>query len=275
MTEDPDKDNTKAIEYKYLTPLPSAHSYSFPISMPPDPYPLSPIRFEESRLDKLWDDVPSEPESRQEEVLSKLQPLATLRSKNGLKGLSWKIKDIVDSLGTSSYKEVADELLTTLEIPQSSSPLKDEKNIRRRVYDALNVLVAADIIKKQGKKVMPAWISASNSSRGQNVEDPLFEKREFLRKLARSYAALKTLFERNSMHGKLTETVRYPLAVVSVPTGGSYKLSLAKGSREVNAEIEVSGEFEVIRDAEILRKIGLQQKLTDIPQELKSLCGHL
>jgi len=29
----------------------------------------------------------------------------------------------------------------------------DEKNIKRRVYDALNVLVAAGLLRKDGKKV--------------------------------------------------------------------------------------------------------------------------
>jgi hypothetical protein len=31
---------------------------------------------------------------------------------------------------------------------------KDEQNIKRRVYDALNVLMSADILKKNGKYVM-------------------------------------------------------------------------------------------------------------------------
>lgn len=31
---------------------------------------------------------------------------------------------------------------------------KDEQNIKRRVYDALNVLISADVLKKNGKHVM-------------------------------------------------------------------------------------------------------------------------
>ena len=30
---------------------------------------------------------------------------------------------------------------------------KDEKNVKRRVYDALNVLIASDVLKKKGKMV--------------------------------------------------------------------------------------------------------------------------
>jgi hypothetical protein len=35
-----------------------------------------------------------------------------------------------------------------------NSKSKDEQNIKRRVYDALNVLISADILKKNGKYVM-------------------------------------------------------------------------------------------------------------------------
>jgi len=30
---------------------------------------------------------------------------------------------------------------------------KDEQNVKRRVYDALNVLIAANVLSKEGKKV--------------------------------------------------------------------------------------------------------------------------
>lgn len=31
---------------------------------------------------------------------------------------------------------------------------RDEQNIKRRVYDALNVLIASEVIAKKGKKVL-------------------------------------------------------------------------------------------------------------------------
>ena len=36
---------------------------------------------------------------------------------------------------------------------QGQVALKDQKNVKRRVYDALNVLVAAGVLKKRHKKV--------------------------------------------------------------------------------------------------------------------------
>jgi len=83
----------------------------------------------------------------------------------GLKVLSVRVHEIVCEKFKSTYKEVADLLINELALngkletsgmkPNKESvklrKTKDEKNVRRRVYDALNVLIAAGIIKKEGK----------------------------------------------------------------------------------------------------------------------------
>ena len=49
---------------------------------------------------------------------------------------------------------MADELVNELTDPRCTSPTDqqyDQKNIRRRVYDALNVLMAMNIISKEKK----------------------------------------------------------------------------------------------------------------------------
>jgi len=37
---------------------------------------------------------------------------------------------------------------------EAESKGKDEQNIKRRVYDALNVLISANVLKKNGKYVL-------------------------------------------------------------------------------------------------------------------------
>jgi transcription factor Dp-1 len=64
----------------------------------------------------------------------------------------------VESKGRTTYNEVADELVAEFTNPDSPhiSPDQqqyDEKNIRRRVYDALNVLMAMGIILKDKKDI--------------------------------------------------------------------------------------------------------------------------
>lgn len=77
----------------------------------------------------------------------------------GLKMLSIVVRDIVIEKQTTTYKEVADIILRdTIRDEQltsynKSEILKEEQNIKRRVYDALNVLISAGILLKDGKKV--------------------------------------------------------------------------------------------------------------------------
>lgn len=63
----------------------------------------------------------------------------------------------MEEKGTTSYNEVADELVREMASEGDHGSKKDaqydDKNIRRRVYDALNVLMAIDIISKDRKEI--------------------------------------------------------------------------------------------------------------------------
>lgn len=77
----------------------------------------------------------------------------------GLKLLSVIVKDIVAERQFTTYKEVADIILKdtikfeNLNLNSKLEVAKEEQNIKRRVYDALNVLIAAGILVKEGKNV--------------------------------------------------------------------------------------------------------------------------
>jgi len=81
------------------------------------------------------------------------------RLNKGLKMLSVIVRDIVVEKQLTTYKEVADIILRDSvrdeQFNTSHKPelLKEEQNIKRRVYDALNVLISAGILVKEGKKV--------------------------------------------------------------------------------------------------------------------------
>ena len=81
------------------------------------------------------------------------------RCNKGLKILSVIVRDIVIEKQITTYKEVADIILRDSirdeQLNRSHKPelLKEEQNIKRRVYDALNVLISAGILVKDGKKV--------------------------------------------------------------------------------------------------------------------------
>lgn len=77
----------------------------------------------------------------------------------GLKLLSVIVKDIVVEKVATTYKEVADIILKdtikfeNLNMNSKIEIAKEEQNIKRRVYDALNVLIAAGVLIKEGKFV--------------------------------------------------------------------------------------------------------------------------
>lgn len=62
----------------------------------------------------------------------------------------------------TTYNEVADELVAE-EIQNNAFDKNcDQKNIRRRVYDALNVLMALQIISKDKKEIR--WIGLPSNA---------------------------------------------------------------------------------------------------------------
>ncbi|KAI8085530.1 E2F/DP family winged-helix DNA-binding domain-containing protein [Thamnidium elegans] len=129
-----------------------------------------------------------------------IAPAITIDSPRATKGLRHFSKQVCEKVaekGVTSYNEVADEL--SLDIQNTIGNEKhtyDQKNIRRRVYDALNVLMAMNIIAKD-KKVI-TWLGIpecykqqtnnnnNNNNLDQDVKDVIITKndvsREFLLK---------------------------------------------------------------------------------------------
>lgn len=93
----------------------------------------------------------------------------------GLRHFSKLVSDKVAERGVTTYNEVADELAADIRASKKQRHGYDQKNIRRRVYDALNVLMAMDIIAKDKKEIrwlgIPACFHSSASSTSSSNED--------------------------------------------------------------------------------------------------------
>ena len=75
----------------------------------------------------------------------------------GLRHFSTRVCKKVEEKGKTSFNEVADEIVRDFIQSQESSgngKPHNEKNIRRRVYDALNVLMAMNVITKKRKSIV-------------------------------------------------------------------------------------------------------------------------
>uniref|UniRef100_A0A803Y3X0 E2F/DP family winged-helix DNA-binding domain-containing protein n=1 Tax=Meleagris gallopavo TaxID=9103 RepID=A0A803Y3X0_MELGA len=132
-----------------------------------NPYNPAPTMVTQTHITEATGWIPGERKRTREFIESDFSE--SKRSKKGdkngkgLRHFSMKVCEKVQRKGTTSYNEVADELVS--EFTNSNSHLAadsqayDQKNIRRRVYDALNVLMAMNIISKEKKEIR--WIAFS------------------------------------------------------------------------------------------------------------------
>ncbi|KAI8339946.1 E2F/DP family winged-helix DNA-binding domain-containing protein [Chlamydoabsidia padenii] len=90
------------------------------------------------------------------------------RGTKGLRHFSKKVCDKVKEHGVTTYDQVVHEL--TSDLSSAFCPF-DQKNIRRRVYDALNVLMAMNIIAKDKKEIKWLGIPACYQEYSNPDED--------------------------------------------------------------------------------------------------------
>ena len=161
----------------------------------------------------------------------------TDKAYKGLRHFSMMVCKKVEEKGTTTYNEVADELVlavlsegmnprreedddlrrTTIDHGKGKSAaasemkgkkmkqqIFDEKNIRRRVYDALNVLMAMDIIQKNKKEItwngLPTTFSQDVIQLKRDIEfrtDEIIRKRTALHELLIQQICFRNLCEMN------------------------------------------------------------------------------
>lgn len=127
----------------------------------------------------------------------------------GLRHFSQRVCSKVEEKGSTTYNEVADELVAEL----SREVVKcDVKNIRRRVYDALNVLMAIDVIRKDKKEIRWNGLPDETCSEIRLLEESIAaserrinEKKKTMIELVQRLSALKNLIRRNETDGDLED----------------------------------------------------------------------
>lgn len=92
----------------------------------------------------------------------------TEKTGKGLRYFSEKVCKKVEAKGRTNYNEVADELVAE-ETKSPLDPTNDQKNIRRRVYDALNVLMAINVISKDRKEIIWEGLPANETLEGNSA----------------------------------------------------------------------------------------------------------
>uniref|UniRef100_A0ACD5WDZ9 Uncharacterized protein n=1 Tax=Avena sativa TaxID=4498 RepID=A0ACD5WDZ9_AVESA len=196
----------------------------------------------------------------------------------GLRQFSMKVCEKVESKGRTTYNEVADELVAefsdpnnNIEAPDPDNPNAvkkyecplhqffyqhvltfyvimqqqyDEKNIRRRVYDALNVLMAMEIISKDKKEIQWKGLPRTSVNDIEELQIELVglkgrieKKRAYLQELQDQYAGMQNLIIRNE---QLYGSGNTPSGGVALP------FILIQTRPHATVEVEISEDMQLV-----------------------------
>lgn len=180
--------------------------------------------------------------------------------------------------GTTTYNEVADELVAEFSadpiasraafqggfLPADAEPF-DQKNIRRRVYDALNVLMAMNIISKEKKEIRWIGLPTNAAQECQDLEsekekrlEAIAVKKQQLRDLLLQQIAFKNLVERNKSSDLIPASnaiINLPFIVVNTDKKTVIDCSISNDKTEYLFNFDNT--FEIHDDIEVLKRMGL------------------
>ncbi|KAL1362395.1 hypothetical protein HN51_010663 [Arachis hypogaea] len=170
------------------------------------------------------------------------------KSGRGLRQFSMKVCEKVESKGRTTYNEVADELVAEFADPGNSDLSPDqqqyyEKNIRRRVYDALNVLMAMDIISKDKKEIQ--WKGLPRTS-VNDIEELKSERLVLRSKIEKKTAYLHELEEQFVGIQNLIKRNEQLYSSENPPSGVSLPFILVQTRPHATVEVEISEDMQLV-----------------------------
>eukprot|EP00636_Phaeomonas_parva_P008727 CAMPEP_0118855580 /NCGR_PEP_ID=MMETSP1163-20130328/3350_1 /TAXON_ID=124430 /ORGANISM="Phaeomonas parva, Strain CCMP2877" /LENGTH=439 /DNA_ID=CAMNT_0006788491 /DNA_START=120 /DNA_END=1440 /DNA_ORIENTATION=- len=219
-----------------------------------------------------------------------------LAKTKGLRHFSMRVCKKVEEKGTTTYNEVAEELVMEYKReteaarnaaavgapgvapspPAKPQKVYDEKNIRRRVYDALNVLMAMDIISKEKKQIK--WRGLPTNAR-QDLERLRREKDARLRSIGLkreklqehlvqflsfdNIAARNTERERTAAAGQEAPVDKLDLPFIIVTTSQQTMIQCEMAQNRESVFFNFDGAFEVHDDMEIIKRLDLHTGVSE------------
>lgn len=191
--------------------------------------------------------------------------VAVDKASKGLRHLSLRVCQKVEHKGRTTYGEVADELVAEILGEASEDDQSfDEKNIRRRVYDALNVLLAMDMIMKDKKEI--SWIGLPSHTQvgldsiraKKDVKaETVKRKRARYNELCEQMSAYKRVIRRNTQQGPVAEEKRIHMPFIVVKTSKKNNIDCEVTEDYQEIFFNFSSDFEILNDMEILKKMGM------------------
>ena len=196
-------------------------------------------------------------------------PGSSQRLAKGLSLFARLVCSKVELRGRTTYNEVSDELVVDFSKAEqhtgAGSRVMDEKNIRRRVYDALNVLIALGIICKEDKCIVWRGVPGMTSNERMSaletqrkLVEQVNTKRNYLQTLVTCELAHRKLIQRNEHNDERQNNpckVQMPFIVVN--TDKATKIYCEMKADKEKIFFNFDQPFEIHEDAEVLQWLGL------------------
>jgi Transcription factor DP/E2F/DP family winged-helix DNA-binding domain len=202
--------------------------------------------------------------------------METPRSTRGLRHLTTLVKQLVCKHQPTSFKNVAVKLIDELVVTDGPERIKEEKNVRRRVYDAINVLIAAGVFEIDGRTVSwqrhydPIEINQKKSD-SEKLQKKILEKTKALQEILNNYIAIQHLMHRNSKDNKNKSAIQFPFIMVSTPDIPKNTMSIRVNSKATYLQLKFNKAVSIFGDMDILFALGLHKlKSSQICQYLPS-----
>mmetsp|Transcript_20267 Transcript_20267/g.37847 ORF Transcript_20267/g.37847 Transcript_20267/m.37847 type:complete len:404 (+) Transcript_20267:9932-11143(+) len=182
------------------------------------------------------------------------------RKVRGLKHLTSLVKQLVSDHQPTSYKEVAVRLMQDLVQSKGSERIREEKNVRRRVYDAINVLIAAGVLDKDGKNVIwkEKWDAVEVEDRRGEVEasrEVVKAKRAELSEILNKYVAIQHLVHRNKKALTTSQRVHFPFLMVGTSDSPDNSMSIRANPNGSSIHLKMARHFSMFGDMDVLLKL--------------------
>nr|XP_007990925.2 transcription factor Dp family member 3 [Chlorocebus sabaeus] len=191
----------------------------------------------------------------------------------GLSHLSMKVWETVQRKGTTSFKEVVGELVAKFRAASDHvSPNEsayDVNNIKRRTYDALNVLMAMNVISREKKKIK--WIGPTTNS-AQNCQNLQVERQKRLERIKQKQSELQQLILQQIAFKNLVLRNRYveeqvspqlpPNSVIHLPfiiisTSKKTVINCSISDDKLDYLFKFDNSFEIHDDMQVLMWMGM------------------
>ena len=177
-------------------------------------------------------------------------------SLRGLKRLSALVRAVVISRPSVTHKEVVTQVLEEVTRSAGGMREREEKNVKRRLYDSINVLIAAGALAKEGRSLVWKGYPGLKPAELQDKED-------VLRDLVSRHIAIKHLLLRNSTR-QLPKGIPLPFILSVTPDSSdnfvrSTQISIRANQTATSLHLSFAQPSQHLGDMDVLLLLGLDR----------------